>query len=31
MKRENAWKKYDLKEEKKVMEFAAGYREFISF
>ena len=30
MKRENAWKKYDLKEEKKVMEFAAGYREFIS-
>ena len=30
MYRENAWKKYDAKQEKEVMDFAEGYKEFLS-
>ncbi len=30
MYRENAWKKYDSKREKEVMNFAEGYKEFLS-
>lgn len=30
MYRQNAWKKYDASSEKKVMEFAEGYKDFLS-
>ena len=30
MYRENSWKKYDEKQEKEVMDFAEGYKAFLS-
>ena len=31
MYRKNAWEKYDEKAEAKVMEFAEGYKDFLSY